>query len=96
MTRLRARRDEILQTAATHGASNVRVFGSVARGDAGIESDIDFLVDVVTDAEGFAYFGLLGDLRRALAAQLGCEVDLVDSAGLTHLRGQILGEAVPL
>ena len=40
------RRDEILRIAARHGASNIRVFGSVARGEAGPESDIDLLVDL--------------------------------------------------
>lgn len=42
---LRGRREEILQIAARHGASNVRVFGSIARGDAHPDSDIDLLVD---------------------------------------------------
>jgi predicted nucleotidyltransferase len=43
---LTRRRDQILTLAARHGAANVRVFGSVARGEAGAESDIDFLVDL--------------------------------------------------
>ena len=90
------RRDEILRLAAAHDASNVRVFGSVARGTADTGSDVDFLVDIVTDATGFAYFGLLGGLRRSLMSALGCDVDVVDSAGLDRLREPILREAVPL
>ena len=45
---LRARRGDILMIAARHGAGNVRVFGSVVRGDAGLGSDVDFLVDMET------------------------------------------------
>jgi predicted nucleotidyltransferase len=93
---LRARRDEILRIVAAHDAANVRVFGSVARGEADARSDIDLLVDIVTDAKGFAYFGLLEDLRRALGSALGCKVDVVDSAGLNRLRTTVLREAVPL
>lgn len=96
LPRLRARRDAILRIAAAYGADNVRVFGSVARGDVNAESDVDLLVDITTDAKGFAYFGLLEDLRRALVAALGHEVDVVDSAGLSRLRERILREAVPL
>jgi predicted nucleotidyltransferase len=96
MERLRARRSEILQLATAHDASNVRVFGSVARGAADARSDIDFLVDIVTDAKGFAYFGLLEDLRRSLATALEREVDVVDSSGLGRLRMPIMDEAVRL
>jgi predicted nucleotidyltransferase len=83
LAQLRARREEILRLAAEYGAA-----------DPG--SDVDFLVDVVTDARGFAYFGLLGDLRRALASALDFDVDVVDSAGRNRLREPILREAVPL
>lgn len=96
LPRLRARRREILKIAAAHGASNVRVFGSVARGDTNSSSDVDLLVDIMSDARGFAYFGLLEDLRRALADTLECEVDVVDSAGLHRLRDRVLREAVAL
>lgn len=75
---LRARREEIVRIAAAHGASNVRVFGSVAWGEADAASDVDVLVDLATDAEGFAYFGVLEDLRRALADLLGHDLDVVD------------------
>jgi predicted nucleotidyltransferase len=73
---LRGRRREILRIAAAHDASNVRVFGSVARGDADAASDIDFLVDVVTDKRGFEYFALLDDLEQALEDLLGFRVDV--------------------
>ena len=73
---LRARREEILRIANAYGASNVRVFGSVARGEAGPQSDVDLLVDIATDRRGFAFFGLLEDLRRALEELLGWPVDV--------------------
>jgi predicted nucleotidyltransferase len=93
---LRARRREILDTAARHGARNIRIFGSVARGDADATSDVDILVDIAEDVHGFAYFGLLEDLRRALADLIGYDVDVVDSAGLREIRKRVLEEAVPL
>jgi uncharacterized protein len=93
---LLARREEILRIAATHGARNVRVFGSVARGEADATSDVDLLVDLATEADGFAYFGLLEDLRRRLADVLGHDVDVLDSAGLRGMRERVLGEAIPL
>jgi predicted nucleotidyltransferase len=73
---LRAHRDDILRIAAAHDASNVRVFGSVARGDAQPDSDIDFMVELHTDKKGFAYFGLLQDLEDALQELLGRPVDV--------------------
>jgi transcriptional regulator with XRE-family HTH domain len=93
---LRARRDDILRIAAAHGAQNVRVFGSVARGDAGPGSDVDFLVDIVADAPGFEYFGLLEDLRRALEESLDRDVNVVDSAGLRGMRERVLRDALSL
>jgi predicted nucleotidyltransferase len=93
---LRARRQEILDIAARHGAQNVRVFGSVARGEADAASDVDLLVDMVTDATGFRYFGVVEDLRRDLEALLGRDVDIMDSAALNRWRDRVLGEAVPL
>ena len=96
LEQLRTRRNEIVRLAAAYDAGNIRVFGSVAHGEAGAKSDIDLLVDIVTDARGFAYFGLLEDLRGALTSLLEREVDVVDSAGLNRLRDQILREALPL
>jgi uncharacterized protein len=93
---LRARRDEILRVAAEYGASNVHVFGSVARGDIDTDSDVDVLVDLAVDSEGFAYFGRLEDLRRALSELLGRDVDVVDRAALRRMRERVLRDAVPL
>ena len=93
---LRSRRDEILRVAAAHGAENVRVFGSVARGDAVPTSDVDILVDIPGDVGGFAYFGQMADLQQALSSVIGVEVDVVDAAGLRTLRERILSEAIPL
>jgi uncharacterized protein len=92
---LRARREEILRIAAAHGARNVRVFGSLARGEAGPESDIDLLVDIDTDRRGFEFFGLLEDLRRALEELLGRPVD-VSEAVRAHARENVDRDAVPL
>ena len=93
---LRARRDEILRIADKNGARNVRIFGSVARGDAIESSDVDILVDIFSDARGFEYFGVLEDLRRDLEALLGRKVDVMDSAALKRTRDRVLAEAVPL
>jgi predicted nucleotidyltransferase len=89
---LRARRDEILELAARHGASNVRVFGSVARGDAGA-NDVDFLVEMERGRSLFDMGALLMDLRDLLA----CEVDVVSERGLRRrIREDVLGEALKL
>lgn len=92
---LRARRQEILRIAAAHGAYNVRVFGSVARNEAGPESGVDFLVDIETDRRGFEFFGLLEDLRRALEAFLGCPVDVGEAVQM-HARANVERDVVPL
>ncbi len=96
LAQLRACRDEVLRIVAAHDARNVRVFGSGARGDAAAGSDVDLVVDIVTGVRGFAYFGLLEDLRRALADALRREVDVVGSAGLKRFRESVLREAVAL
>jgi predicted nucleotidyltransferase/DNA-binding XRE family transcriptional regulator len=91
---LRARRDEILRIAHAHGAQNVRVFGSVARGVADAASDVDLLVDIFADVKGFKYFGLLEELQQALADLLRRKVDVVDARSLGTNREPILREAV--
>ena len=93
---LRARRQEILRVAAEYGASHIRVFGSVARGQADELSDIDLLVHMAEQPSGFAYFGRLEDLRRALTALLECPVDIMDVAALRRMRARVLAEAVLL
>ncbi|HRE01266.1 MAG TPA: nucleotidyltransferase domain-containing protein, partial [Ilumatobacteraceae bacterium] len=66
MAELRRRRDEILEVARARGASRVRVFGSVARGDATTSSDVDFLVDLEPGRSLFDLGGLLVDLQELL------------------------------
>ena len=85
-------RDRIVETAARHGAVNVGVFGSVARGDATVESDIDFIVDIIERREGIRYFGQLGDMQREFAEITGYPVDVLDRLGVKpQLRDFIRG-----
>lgn len=90
---LKDKREEILRIAARHGARNVRVFGSVMRGEAGPDSDVDFLVDVGTEHSAFFPGGLLADLEDLL----GRKVDVVTEDGIYwYIREKVLQEAVPL
>ena len=90
---LEDRREQILQLATEHGARNVRVFGSVARGDAGPESDVDFLVDVAPAHSSWFPAGLLLDLEDLL----GRHVHVVTEAALhRRIRDRVLQEAVSL
>jgi len=84
---LRSKRDEILRVAAAYRVTNVRVFGSVARGDADHKSDVDFIVDLPADAGGFRAFGLLENLERDLEAVVGCPVDVVTLSGPFSRKG---------
>jgi uncharacterized protein len=93
MGELARMRAEILAAAARHGASNVRVFGSVARGDADAASDIDFLVDFEPGRSLLDLAGLLVDLEDLL----GHRVDVVTEPGLkARIRPRVLAEAVPV
>ena len=90
---LRRQRDEILRVAAAHGARNVRVFGSVARGEADEASDVDFLVELETGRSLLDHAGLW----LALEALLGCKVDVVTERGLKpRMRDRVLREAITL
>ncbi|MCA9906402.1 MAG: nucleotidyltransferase family protein [Anaerolineae bacterium] len=90
---LRQKRVEILQLAEQHDAYNVRVFGSLARGEASAESDIDLLVSVRPHTSIFDLVGLWLELKDLL----GCEVDLSTDEGLKdYVRPQVLKDAVPL
>lgn len=90
---LRERREAILALAAQYGARNVRLFGSVARGEADDHSDVDLLVDL---DPGRSLLDL-GGLLMALRDLLPFPVDLVTEQGLRpRLRQTILSEAVPL
>ena len=86
-------RDDILALAARHGARHVRLFGSVARGEADVESDVDFLVQMEPGRTLLDLGGLLMDLRDLL----GVEVDIVTEGGLKGaFRDVVLSEAVPI
>jgi predicted nucleotidyltransferase len=90
---LRQKREEILRIAARHGAHNVRVFGSRARGNADWRSDIDFLVEM---EPGRSLLDL-GGLQYELEQLLGCPVDVVTERGLkARIRHRVLREAVPI
>ena len=87
---LKANREEILRLAAAHGARNVRVFGSMARGTATPASDVDLLVDMEPGRSQLDLVALWQDLEDLLA----CSVDLVTDGGLSpFLRDRIEAEA---
>ncbi|MEW6743279.1 MAG: nucleotidyltransferase family protein [Planctomycetota bacterium] len=90
---LRAKRKEIVQIAARHGVGRIRVFGSVARGDAGPNSDVDFLIEVDGPTTPWFPGGLVADLEGLL----GRRVDVVEPDALREsLRGSIEKDAIPL
>ena len=90
---LAARRAEILALANRHGATSVHVFGSVARGDAGPESDLDLLVTFAPSASVFARLDLQDDLKDLL----GIAVDITTPEALHRvIRDDVLREAVPV
>ncbi len=90
---IQEKREEILALAAKHGARNVRIFGSVARGEADAVSDLDVLVDLEPGRSLFDLGGLLADLRDLLER----EVDVVTEKGLRpRIKERVLKEAVPL
>ncbi len=90
---LKTRRAEILRIAARHGARNVRLFGSAARGSADDQSDVDLLVDMEPGRSLLDMGGFLMDLRELL----GRDVDVVTERGLRpRIRERVLREAVPL
>lgn len=90
---LRGKREEILRIAAKHGAHNVRVFGSVARGKADEKSDVDFLVEMEPGRSLLDMGGLLMDLRDLL----GRDVDVATERSLKpRIRTRVLDEAVAL
>jgi len=90
---LKEKREEILRTASKHGARNVRVFGSVARGEARPDSDVDLLVEVGPDRTPFFPGGLIADMEELL----GKKVQVVTQDGLHwYIRERVLEEAVAL
>jgi uncharacterized protein len=91
--RIIAHRDDIERLAREHKARNVRVFGSVARGDADEASDLDLLGDVEPDATLLD----LGALLMELQELLGCRVDMVTEDGLRErIRKAVIKGAIPL
>ena len=90
---LRQKRAQVLEIATRYGAYNIRVFGSVARGDADEQSDIDILVSLEPGRSLMDLGGLLYDLRSLI----GVDVDVVTENGLRpRIREQVLHEAIPL
>lgn len=87
------KRDEILRIASKHGASNIRLFGSTARGEADFNSDVDLLIDVGKKTSSWFPAGLILELEQLL----GCRVEIVTEKALNQdIRDSVLREAVPL
>ncbi len=90
---LREKRQEILQMAARHGVSGIRVFGSTARGEGSKDSDIDLLIEVTGPTTPWFPGGLADELEKFL----GRRVDLVELDAIREpVRQRILKEAVQL
>lgn len=90
---VKEKRERILRLCAKHGARSVRVFGSVARGQADQQSDVDFLVEL----EPGRTLLDLGGLQQELEILLGCRVDVVTVRGLkSRIRDRVLREAIPV
>lgn len=90
---LKKKRVQILQIAEKHGASNLRIFGSVAKGKARQSSDLDILIELEPGKSLLDHAALLQELEKLL----GCKVDVVTERGLKErIREQVLQEAVPL
>ena len=90
---LQERREDILRVAARHGAGNVRLFGSVARGEETIESDVDILIDVTGETTPWFPGSLVADLEKLLMRR----VQVVIRRSLSPLiREAVLRDAVPL
>ena len=93
MRLLKENRDEIHTIASRHGAFNISVFGSAVRGEAGPDSDIDFLIDVGETTSSWFPAGLVLDLEKIL----GRRVEVVTTRALNpYIRDHVLREAKPL
>ncbi len=94
LNELRAKRATIRALGRQYGASNIRVFGSVARGEEGVQSDVDFLVDF---PRGYDLFIQRLPLIDALASLLQRPVEVIPEHELSrHIRHQVLDEAIEL
>ncbi len=90
---LENKKSEIFKIAGHYGAHRVRVFGSVARGEAGPQSDIDFLVELEPGRSLLDHIGLIQDLEELLHRK----VDVVTEKGVHwYIRDRVISEAVPL
>lgn len=90
---LKQKRAEVLKIAVKYKVKNLRIFGSVARGEDDAESDIDLLASF---PEGFTLFDHAG-LMLELEDLLGCKVDIISETGIRErIRDRVLDEAVPL
>jgi len=87
------KREGILKIAEKHGARNVRIFGSVARGEADSKSDVDILVEFIPGSTLLSQSAMI----RELESFLRLKVDVVSDRGLRErIRERVLSEAVPL
>ncbi len=94
LSELHAKNDKILALGNQYGARRIRVFGSVARSEERMDSDVDFLVDF---PRGYDFFSQRLPLTERLARLLGRKVELVPEHELNrHIREQVLQEAVDL
>lgn len=92
MSDLREQRDEIMRIATSHGARSIRVFGSVARGQAEPDSDVDFLVELEPNRTVLDLSSLILDLQDAL----GRRVDVVELPESPPVAERLNREALPL
>jgi uncharacterized protein len=90
---LREKKEEILKIALRHGAKNIRLFGSAARGEAAESSDVDILVEVGENPSPWFPGGLIADLEELL----GRQVHVITVGALhSYIRDRVLQESVPL
>lgn len=93
LQQLKQYRSNIIKLAEQYHATNIRVFGSVAKCEAPENSDIDFLIDPTPEQDLFDVIRL----RRALEELLNCDVDIVHSTALHHtIKQEILASAISL
>ena len=90
---IKSNREAILKIAAKHGAKNVRIFGSVARGEDDEKSDIDFMVEMGPERSLYDHAALLLELQELMKIK----VDVVTEKGINaRIRGRVLKETIPV